>query len=82
MKFHVNVKVMLKKQLLDVQGRAVEAYLAQNQMSVSQMRVGKNFEFVVDSTSQDQASQIAKKAIDETLVNPLLEEYQFEMKQL
>lgn len=82
MKFHVNVKVMLKKQLLDVQGRAVEAYLMQNQMSVSQMRVGKSFEFIVESGSKDQAGQIAKKAIDETLVNPLLEEYQFEMKEI
>ena len=82
MKFHVSAKVMLKRQLLDVQGRAVEAYLVQNQMNVSQMRVGKNFEFTVDAASKDQAASVAKKAIDETLVNPLLEEYQFELKEL
>lgn len=82
MKFHVNVKVMLKKQLLDVQGRAVEAYLSQNQMPVSQMRVGKCFEFLVESSSKDQAQTLAKKTIDSTLVNSLLEEYQFELKDM
>lgn len=82
MKFHVNVRVMLKKQLLDVQGRAVEAYLHQNQMNVSQMRVGKCFEFLIDAGAKDQAYEVAKKTIDSTLVNTLLEEYQFEMKEI
>jgi phosphoribosylformylglycinamidine synthase PurS subunit len=82
MKFHVNVRVMLKKQLLDVQGRAVEAYLHQNQMSVSQMRVGKCFEFIVDAAAKELAQELVKKTIDSTLVNSLLEEYQFELKEI
>ncbi|MFN7905863.1 MAG: phosphoribosylformylglycinamidine synthase subunit PurS [Pseudobdellovibrionaceae bacterium] len=82
MKFQVNAKVMLKKKLLDVQGRAVESYLTQNQVHISQMRVGKCFEFVVESASIDNAKSLVKKTLDETLVNSLLEEYQFELKEM
>ncbi|MCI5065625.1 phosphoribosylformylglycinamidine synthase subunit PurS [bacterium] len=77
------VHVLLKEGVLDVQGKAVESSLPELGVStVSQVRVGKVIEFVVEdspegSTGGDQ-DELVKKLCEELFSNPVIENYSFE----
>lgn len=75
MKF--GIRIMPKKQLLDVQGRAVESFLKEKSFQVQDLRIGKYIEMNLSVNSlqegQEQITQILKNG----LYNPLVEVYEF-----
>lgn len=71
----VHVDVMLKPEILDPQGQAVERALpSMGFEGVSQVRIGKHVELVVDDDVAD-VEGLVDKVADELLANPVIEGY-------
>ena len=67
----------LKPGLLDPQGKAVEGALpAMGWTNVSDVRVGKHVELVVESDSEEAARTQVDDMAHRLLSNPVIEEYQ------
>lgn len=67
----VAVDVVIKEEILDPQGKAIEAALVRTgHQGVANLRAGKHFEFDVDGTvSDDDLEEIASTV----LANPVIE---------
>ncbi len=79
--FFAKVKVMLKKEILDVQGKTVENSLKTLGFeTISNIRIGKFITFKVESDSIEQAKEIAYSAVDKLLHNPNIETYSIEIE--
>lgn len=71
----VAVDVMLKPEILDPQGQAVERALPSLDIhGVSGVRIGKRIELEVADDVADPAA-LAGRLADELLANPVIEEY-------
>ena len=80
MTYNVQIKVMLLKDLLDPQGKAVQAGLKSLGFNgVNDVRIGKHITLQVDAGSEEEAKQIADEASRKLLANPVMEFYEIEM---
>lgn len=71
----VAIDVLLKREILDPQGRAVERALPGLDFAgVADVRVGKHLELDVDAEGDDLADQVARMCAD-FLTNPVIETY-------
>jgi phosphoribosylformylglycinamidine synthase len=78
--YNVQIKVMLLKDLLDPQGKAVQAGLKNLGFnSVDDVRIGKHITLQVNACSEEEAKQIADEASKKLLANPVMEFYDIEM---
>jgi phosphoribosylformylglycinamidine synthase subunit PurS len=75
----IGVKVMLRPEVLDIQGRAVAENLERQGRKLSQCRVGKFIELEVPATNRDEALKQAREMADHVLHNPLIENYTLEV---
>jgi phosphoribosylformylglycinamidine synthase PurS subunit len=76
-RFTFEVLVRLKPGLLDPQGKAVEGALpALGWTNVSDVRVGKHVELVVEATDEDTARAQVEDLSTRLLSNPVIEEFQ------
>ena len=77
----VVVDVMLKPEILDPEGRAIQAALARLGLEgVADVRQGKRFEITLDgSVDADRAAAIDRLA-EELLANPVIEDYALRME--
>ncbi|MBX5439245.1 MAG: phosphoribosylformylglycinamidine synthase subunit PurS [Thermoflavifilum sp.] len=74
MKFIAHIDVMPLRELLDPQGKAVQAALKQLGFSQAQdVRMGKHIELTLESADAEQARQMAQQACDQLLANPVME---------
>jgi len=77
----VAVNVHLKKGVLDPQGKAVHHALETlGFKDVKGVRVGKQILLEIDTDDKEKAVEIAKKAASELLANPVIENYEIEVK--
>jgi phosphoribosylformylglycinamidine synthase len=75
-RFTFEVLVRLKPGLLDPQGKAVEGALpAMGWTNVSDVRVGKHVELVVEADSEDAARAQVEDMAHRLLSNPVIEDY-------
>jgi len=73
----VAIDVLLKREILDPQGRAVEEALpGLGYDHTSQVRVGKHLEMVVDAEGDALAEQVERMCAD-FLTNPVIESYRW-----
>ncbi len=80
MMYNVQIKVMLLKELLDPQGKAVLGGLKNLGITtVEDVRVGKHITLQVDSDSEEAAKSLADEACKKLLANPVMEYYEIEM---
>ena len=80
MTYSVQIKVMLLKDLLDPQGKAVQAGLQNLGFnSVNDVRIGKHITLQIDANSEDEAKTLADDASKKLLANPVMEFYEIEM---
>ena len=80
MTYHVQIKVMPLKDLLDPQGKAVLGGLKNLGLTtVSDVRVGKHITLNVEADSEEAAKQIATEACSKLLANPVMEFFEIEM---
>lgn len=76
MLFKAEVKVTLKKGVLDPQGSAVEgAIKALGYSGVPQVRIGKYIELWVEAETEEQAGALVKELGKQILTNPVLETF-------
>lgn len=80
MTYNVQIKVMLLKDLLDPQGKAVQAGLKNLGLNgISDVRIGKHITLQIDADSEDAAKAAADEACKKLLANPVMEVYEIEM---
>lgn len=73
----VAVDVLLKREILDPEGRAVEGALpGLGFEGVSEVRVGKHLELSIDATGDELAAQVEKMCAG-FLTNPVIESYRW-----
>jgi phosphoribosylformylglycinamidine synthase len=71
---------MLLKDLLDPQGKAVQAGLQNLGFnSVNDVRIGKHITLQIDANSEEEAKTLADDASKKLLANPVMEFYEIEM---
>jgi phosphoribosylformylglycinamidine synthase subunit PurS len=75
----IGVKVMLKPEVLDTQGRAVAENLERQGRHLNQCRIGKFIELDVPSNNREDAIKQAKEMAEYVLHNPLIENYAIEV---
>jgi phosphoribosylformylglycinamidine synthase subunit PurS len=81
MLFRAEVKVTLKKGVLDPQGSAVEgAVRALGYGNVPQVRIGKLVEMLVEANGEAEARRLVDDLAKRLLSNPVLERYSFDLK--
>jgi len=79
MTYNVQIKVMLLKDLLDPQGKAVQSGLKNLGINVQDVRIGKHITLQIDADSEEHAKQLADDACKKLLANPVMEFYEIEM---
>ena len=79
--FHAVVNVMLRRAILDPQGRAVEATLHRlGHANVADLRVGKRIELTLTGERADVEAQLAR-VVERVLSNPVMEDATFELRE-
>lgn len=77
----VKVFVSPRKGILDPQGRAAEGALKSLGFgNVGSVHVGRYIVLEIDAVSRGAAEDEARKMCDQLLVNPLIEDYRFEVE--
>ncbi len=72
----VVVDVMLKPEILDPQGRAVQGALTRLGLDgVSDVRQGKRFEITLDGDLNDDRRDVLDRLAEELLANPVIEDF-------
>ena len=80
MLYHVQIKIMPLKDLLDPQGKAVLGGLKNlNINSVNDVRVGRHITLDIDASSEAEAKAVAEEAATKLLANAVMEFYEIEM---
>ena len=81
--FHAKVVVILRKSILDPQGKAVEHGIhSLGYPNVRNVRIGKHIEFDVEAEERQEAERIVKEACQKLLANPVMEDFSFTLEQL
>ena len=79
--YRATVDVVLKRSILDPQGRAVEATLGRlGHDNVSGVRVGKRIELVLEGERDDVERQLREIA-DKVLSNPVMEDVEVTLEE-
>jgi phosphoribosylformylglycinamidine synthase subunit PurS len=79
----VRVKIFVtpRQGILDPQGRAVEAALANLGFNeVSEVHLGRYILLYLDAPSQAAAEDTVRKMCEQLLANPMIEDYRFEVE--
>lgn len=80
MTYHIQIKVMPLKDLLDPQGKAVLGGLRNLGLgAISDVRVGKHITLQIDASTETEARKLAEEASKKLLANPVMEFYEIEM---
>ena len=83
MKFIAEVNVMPLKALLDPQGKAVTLSMHNiGYKSVENVRIGKHITLEIEAESKEKANEKVDEACKKILSNPIMESYEFELKEL
>ena len=76
------VTVVLKPDILDPQGRAVRDSLKSLDFNeVEDVRIGKSIEIKLNKTSRDEAEVLLRRMCKSILVNPVIEDFQIEIRE-
>ena len=83
MKFLAEINVMPQKALLDPQGKAVNNSMHNiGFTSVENVRIGKHINFEIEADSKEAAEEKLNEACKKILSNPIMEDFEFELKAL
>ena len=77
----IKIFVTPRRGILDPQGRAVEAALANLGFTeVSDVHVGRYILLALDAPSRAAAEETVRKMCEQLLANPIIEDYRFEVE--
>ena len=81
MLFKAVINVILKKSVLDPQGKTVlHALHTLGFQEAKDMRVGKHFEISVEAGNEEEARKRLKSMCEKLLINPVIEEYSLSLQ--
>lgn len=75
----VGVKILPKKEVLDVQGRAIADTLKRQGRAIKDCQYGKFIRLTIHTDDQESALNEAKKIAESVLCNSLVETYELEI---
>ncbi len=82
MKYTADIKVMPLKALLDPQGKTVTASMKKLELpQIENVRIGKHITLEIDAAGKEEAQQKVDEACKKLLANPIMEFYEFEIKE-
>jgi phosphoribosylformylglycinamidine synthase subunit PurS len=74
--FKAQIKITLRKGILDVQGKAVEHALHSIEFPMlSGVRIGKYVELDVEAPNAQTAKELVKNASEKLIANPIIEDF-------
>ena len=77
------IRIQLRKQILDVQGKAVEQALrALDFSALHNVRIGKFVELDVEAASKDEALAQVNAACAKLIANPVMEDFHIELREV
>lgn len=80
--YQARIYVTLRPSVLDPAGTAVQSGLKQlGYENVNQVRIGKYIELMLSAADEAQARQQIDQMCDQLLANPVIENYQFELRE-
>ncbi len=80
--YHAEIKVMLKRSILDPQGRAVEGALHRlGATNITDVRIGKHLTLTLSGERAELEGQL-ERLIEEVLSNPVMEEAYYTLTEL
>lgn len=83
MKFQAAINVMPLDELLDPQGKVVNAGLAKmGFQGVSEVRIGKRIHIELEAADKATAENLVNEAAKKLLTNPVIEQYEFELTEV
>lgn len=76
-----SIKVMLKEGVLDPQGTTVNHALdSLGYNQVSNVRIGKHIDMVLDTNDKDEADRLTKEICEKLLANLVIESYEYKLE--
>ncbi len=82
MKFFVEINVMPLKALLDPQGKAVSQSMKNIGFNeISNVRIGKHITLEIESESKEKALERINQACNRILSNPIMEGYEYILRE-
>ena len=77
----IRINIALKKAVLDIQGKAIEASLNKNlgYSQISNVRQGKFVDIEINENDQDKIKNIVDDICDKLLVNKIIEDYSYQI---
>ena len=76
------ITVMLQPNVLDVQGQAVQGALKHLGFeSVEQVRIGRQIEMLLPTEDREMARTQLKEMAEKLLANPVIEDFQIDIKE-
>ena len=79
--YHTSINIKLRQNILDVQGKTVEHALHSIEFPmISNVRIGKFVELVVDAETPEQAREIVTDACKKLIANPIIEDFEIVIK--
>jgi len=82
MNFIAEIDVMPLKEILDPQGKAVKASFKNLKVEgVDDVRIGKHITIQLEAATKEEATQKVETACKKLLANPIMEYFEFEVKE-
>ncbi len=76
--FRAQIKVTLRRSILDPQGKTVEHSIQSlGYKNIKDTRIGKYIELKLDVPSETEAKKITEEVCNKLLANPVMEDYEF-----
>ena len=77
----IRINIALKKAVLDIQGKAIEASLNKNlgYSQISNVRQGKFVDIEINENDQEKIKNIVDDICDKLLVNKIIEDYSYQI---
>lgn len=83
MKFIAEINVMPLKNLLDPQGKAVSNNMNNVGFTeIENVRIGKHITLEIESASKEEAMEKVNQACNKILANPIMEGYEYTIKEI
>jgi phosphoribosylformylglycinamidine synthase len=74
--FKAKIRITLREDILDVQGKTVEHALHQIEFPMlSNVRIGKFVTLDVDAPNEAEAKKLVEQASEKLIANPIIEDY-------
>ncbi len=81
-KYKAKVYVLLKEGILDAEGKVTKNALKTLGFNVEKVKVGKVFEIIFETTSNDNPESVVEEMCRKLLANPVVNIYEYEIEVL